>query len=148
MWGRAARRQGQRRCGEPVRRPGHGSVWRLEWHGRRIVENVAMRRCGWWSARAEPTHGAAGVPPAYYARLASFRARFYIEPDSSDSGSIMSALQSGSSTSRRRRGRQAPPYALGQLEESRVLLLMMMLESPVLLQNKKDSVLFAAGRIR
>ncbi|KAI4969091.1 hypothetical protein ZWY2020_000005 [Hordeum vulgare] len=88
------------------------------------------------------------LPPAYYARLASFRARFYIEPDSSDSGSIMSALQSGSSTSRRRRGRQAPPYALGQLEESRVLLLMMMLESPVLLQNKKDSVLFAAGRIR
>uniref|UniRef100_A0A453TCM5 Piwi domain-containing protein n=1 Tax=Aegilops tauschii subsp. strangulata TaxID=200361 RepID=A0A453TCM5_AEGTS len=40
------------------------------------------------------------VPPAYYAHLAAFRARFYMEPDSSDSGSISSARKSGSSTSR------------------------------------------------
>ena len=31
------------------------------------------------------------VPPAYYAHLAAFRARFYMEPDTSDSGSMASA---------------------------------------------------------
>ncbi|CAM8926904.1 unnamed protein product [Rhodiola kirilowii] len=30
------------------------------------------------------------VPPAYYAHLAAFRARFYMEPDNSDSGSMAS----------------------------------------------------------
>lgn len=30
------------------------------------------------------------VPPAYYAHLAAFRARFYMEPDTSDSGSMAS----------------------------------------------------------
>ncbi|GKD98177.1 stabilizer of iron transporter SufD, partial [Tanacetum coccineum] len=29
-------------------------------------------------------------PPAYYAHLAAFRARFYVEPDTSDSGSMTS----------------------------------------------------------
>lgn len=28
------------------------------------------------------------VPPAYYAHLIAFRARFYMEPDSTDSGSL------------------------------------------------------------
>lgn len=32
------------------------------------------------------------VPPAYYAHLAAFRARFYMEPESSDSGSLTSGL--------------------------------------------------------
>lgn len=31
------------------------------------------------------------VPPAYYAHLAAFRARFYMEPETSDSGSMTSA---------------------------------------------------------
>ena len=30
------------------------------------------------------------VPPAYYAHLAAFRARFYMEPETSDSGSVAS----------------------------------------------------------
>jgi hypothetical protein len=32
------------------------------------------------------------VPPAYYAHLAAFRARFYMEPEASDSGSLTSGL--------------------------------------------------------
>ena len=32
------------------------------------------------------------VPPAYYAHLAAFRARFYMEPDTSDSGSVVSGV--------------------------------------------------------
>lgn len=34
------------------------------------------------------------VPPAYYAHLAAFRARFYMEPDTSDSGSMISGAPS------------------------------------------------------
>lgn len=30
------------------------------------------------------------MPPAYYAHLAAFRARFYMEPETSDSGSMIS----------------------------------------------------------
>jgi eukaryotic translation initiation factor 2C len=33
------------------------------------------------------------VPPAYYAHLAAFRARFYMEPDTSDSGSLASGAR-------------------------------------------------------
>lgn len=35
------------------------------------------------------------VPPAYYAHLAAFRARFYMEPETSDSGSMTSETISG-----------------------------------------------------
>ncbi|KAB1201672.1 Protein argonaute 1B [Morella rubra] len=35
------------------------------------------------------------VPPAYYAHLAAFRARFYMEPESSDPGSISSGAAAG-----------------------------------------------------
>lgn len=35
------------------------------------------------------------VPPAYYAHLAAFRARFYMEPETSDSGSMISAAAGG-----------------------------------------------------
>ena len=49
-------------------------------------------------------HICLAVPPAYYAHLAAFRARFYMEPDSSDSGSLASGARGGapssSSTSR------------------------------------------------
>ncbi|KAM0886935.1 hypothetical protein ACQ4PT_029393 [Festuca glaucescens] len=51
---------------------------------------------------ARCTRSVSIVPPAYYAHLAAFRARFYMEPDSSDNGSIASTCgggQSGSSTS-------------------------------------------------
>ena len=33
------------------------------------------------------------MPPAYYAHLAAFRARFYMEPDTSDSGSMASGAR-------------------------------------------------------
>ncbi|KAJ8424584.1 hypothetical protein Cgig2_028562 [Carnegiea gigantea] len=35
------------------------------------------------------------VPPAYYAHLAAFRARFYMEPETSDSGSMTSSAAAG-----------------------------------------------------
>ena len=35
------------------------------------------------------------VPPAYYAHLAAFRARFYMEPETSDSGSVTSGAAAG-----------------------------------------------------
>lgn len=35
------------------------------------------------------------VPPAYYAHLAAFRARFYMEPETSDSGSMTSGTAAG-----------------------------------------------------
>ncbi|KAL6633239.1 hypothetical protein ACP70R_025910 [Stipagrostis hirtigluma subsp. patula] len=49
------------------------------------------------------------IPPAYYAHLAAFRARFYMEPETSDSGSVASGHaghgpQSGPSASRSARG--------------------------------------------
>ncbi|PWZ20327.1 Protein argonaute 1D [Zea mays] len=54
---------------------------------------------------ARCTRSVSIVPPAYYAHLAAFRARFYMEPDSSDSGSLASGARGGgapssSSTSR------------------------------------------------
>lgn len=35
------------------------------------------------------------VPPAYYAHLAAFRARFYMEPDTSDTGSTATGAPAG-----------------------------------------------------
>lgn len=40
-------------------------------------------------------YGAIAVPPAYYAHLAAFRARFYMEPETSDSGSMTSGAVAG-----------------------------------------------------
>ncbi|GMP32881.1 hypothetical protein CsSME_00006439 [Camellia sinensis var. sinensis] len=40
---------------------------------------------------ARCTRSVSIVPPAYYAHLAAFRARFYMEPETSDSGSMSSA---------------------------------------------------------
>uniref|UniRef100_A0A0E0K7C3 Uncharacterized protein n=1 Tax=Oryza punctata TaxID=4537 RepID=A0A0E0K7C3_ORYPU len=59
---------------------------------------------------ARCTRSVSIVPPAYYAHLAAFRARFYMEPDTSDSSSVVSGPGvrgplSGSSTSR---GTRAP----------------------------------------
>ncbi|KAL5721684.1 argonaute 1B [Ranunculus cassubicifolius] len=44
---------------------------------------------------ARCTRSVSIVPPAYYAHLAAFRARFYMEPDASDSGSLGSGAVSG-----------------------------------------------------
>lgn len=41
---------------------------------------------------ARCTRSVSIVPPAYYAHLAAFRARFYMEPETSDSGSLHSGL--------------------------------------------------------
>ncbi|KAJ3692123.1 hypothetical protein LUZ60_012473 [Juncus effusus] len=42
---------------------------------------------------ARCTRSVSIVPPAYYAHLAAFRARFYMEPETSDSGSMASAAR-------------------------------------------------------
>ncbi|KAJ6813031.1 protein argonaute 1A-like [Iris pallida] len=44
---------------------------------------------------ARCTRSVSIVPPAYYAHLAAFRARFYMEPENSDSGSMASAAGAG-----------------------------------------------------
>ncbi|KAL3618099.1 argonaute 1B [Castilleja foliolosa] len=44
---------------------------------------------------ARCTRSVSIVPPAYYAHLAAFRARFYLEPETSDSGSMASAVGRG-----------------------------------------------------
>ncbi|KAF9624717.1 hypothetical protein IFM89_013255 [Coptis chinensis] len=44
---------------------------------------------------ARCTRSVSIVPPAYYAHLAAFRARFYMEPDNSDSGSLSSGAAAG-----------------------------------------------------
>uniref|UniRef100_A0A0C9RNK0 TSA: Wollemia nobilis Ref_Wollemi_Transcript_8228_3832 transcribed RNA sequence n=1 Tax=Wollemia nobilis TaxID=56998 RepID=A0A0C9RNK0_9CONI len=44
---------------------------------------------------ARCTRSVSIVPPAYYAHLAAFRARFYMEPETSDSGSLTSGPTSG-----------------------------------------------------
>ncbi|KAG5229693.1 protein argonaute [Salix suchowensis] len=41
---------------------------------------------------ARCTRSVSIVPPAYYAHLAAFRARFYMEPETSDSGSLTSGM--------------------------------------------------------
>ncbi len=40
------------------------------------------------------------MPPAYYAHLAAFRARFYLDPEASDSGSsgVVTGRSSGGTT--------------------------------------------------
>lgn len=45
---------------------------------------------------ARCTRSVSIVPPAYYAHLAAFRARFYIEPETSDNGSLHSGLRGSS----------------------------------------------------
>ncbi|CAL9127759.1 unnamed protein product [Musa acuminata var. zebrina] len=50
---------------------------------------------------ARCTRSVSIVPPAYYAHLAAFRARFYMEPETSDSGSMVSgAVGRGAPTQR------------------------------------------------
>ncbi|XP_044477093.1 protein argonaute 1-like isoform X2 [Mangifera indica] len=44
---------------------------------------------------ARCTRSVSIVPPAYYAHLAAFRARFYMEPETSDSGSMTSGTAAG-----------------------------------------------------
>ncbi|KAH6815855.1 Stabilizer of iron transporter SufD / Polynucleotidyl transferase [Perilla frutescens var. frutescens] len=44
---------------------------------------------------ARCTRSVSIVPPAYYAHLAAFRARFYMEPETSDSGSMTSSAVTG-----------------------------------------------------
>ncbi|KAL0417318.1 UNVERIFIED_CONTAM: protein argonaute 1 [Sesamum latifolium] len=44
---------------------------------------------------ARCTRSVSIVPPAYYAHLAAFRARFYMEPETSDSGSMTSSAAAG-----------------------------------------------------
>jgi eukaryotic translation initiation factor 2C len=63
---------------------------------------------------ARCTRSVSIVPPAYYAHLAAFRARFYMETETSDSGSMTSAAAAGrgmvvGARSTRVPGANAPP---------------------------------------
>ncbi|XP_071715428.1 protein argonaute 1-like [Rutidosis leptorrhynchoides] len=53
---------------------------------------------------ARCTRSVSIVPPAYYAHLAAFRARFYMEPDTSDSGSMTSGAAGRGMGARSTRG--------------------------------------------
>ncbi|KAL6603356.1 hypothetical protein ACP70R_043717 [Stipagrostis hirtigluma subsp. patula] len=64
---------------------------------------------------ARCTRSVSIVPPAYYAHLAAFRARFYMEPDSSDSGSMVSGRGAPSSSSTSRSTRAATGGAVRPL---------------------------------
>ena len=53
------------------------------------------------------------VPPTYYAHSAALRARFYMEPDTSDSGSMNSGAPSSRAGGRPAGGRGTRPPAGG-----------------------------------
>jgi hypothetical protein len=57
------------------------------------------------------------VPPAYYAHLAAFRARFYMEPDTSDSGSVVSGVMTSGPTGPRRAAAAAGSVAVKPLPD-------------------------------
>ncbi|KAL4574638.1 hypothetical protein LXL04_021474 [Taraxacum kok-saghyz] len=65
---------------------------------------------------ARCTRSVSIVPPAYYAHLAAFRARFYMEPDTSDSGSMTSGR--GGIRSTRAPGANAAVRPLPALKEN------------------------------
>ncbi|CAA3003315.1 argonaute 1 [Olea europaea subsp. europaea] len=72
---------------------------------------------------ARCTRSVSIVPPAYYAHLAAFRARFYMEPDTSDSGSMTGGAAGGrgvggSARSARVAGANAAVRPLPQLREN------------------------------
>ncbi|CAA7410653.1 unnamed protein product [Spirodela intermedia] len=60
---------------------------------------------------ARCTRSVSIVPPAYYAHLAAFRARFYMEPETSDSGSMTSAAAAtrGAAAAAGPRSTRTPP---------------------------------------
>ncbi|KGN63969.1 protein argonaute 1 [Cucumis sativus] len=71
---------------------------------------------------ARCTRSVSIVPPAYYAHLAAFRARFYMEPETSDSGSISSEVAGrggvGGARSTRAPGLNAAVRPLPALKEN------------------------------
>ncbi|XP_075515974.1 protein argonaute 1B-like [Primulina tabacum] len=70
---------------------------------------------------ARCTRSVSIVPPAYYAHLAAFRARFYMEPETSDSGSMtsgMAASRGGGARSTRVPGGNVAVRPLPQLREN------------------------------
>ncbi|XAR53149.1 hypothetical protein NMG60_11021574 [Bertholletia excelsa] len=74
---------------------------------------------------ARCTRSVSIVPPAYYAHLAAFRARFYMEPETSDSGSMSSTaagrgrgMASGARGSTRMPGANVPVRPLPALRDN------------------------------
>ncbi|KAL6509670.1 argonaute 1 [Orobanche gracilis] len=68
---------------------------------------------------ARCTRSVSIVPPAYYAHMAAFRARFYLEPETSDSGSMASGAGRGAGArSTRHPGANAAVKPLPQLREN------------------------------
>ncbi|CAA0826626.1 Protein argonaute 1 [Striga hermonthica] len=67
---------------------------------------------------ARCTRSVSIVPPAYYAHLAAFRARFYLEPETSDSGSMASGAGRGGRSTRQPGGNAAAVRPLPQLREN------------------------------
>ncbi|KAF7090396.1 hypothetical protein CFC21_093152 [Triticum aestivum] len=66
---------------------------------------------------ARCTRSVSIVPPAYYAHLAAFRARFYMEPDTSDGGSVASGATTSRAPAGARCGRAAGNAAVKPLPD-------------------------------
>ncbi|RZC70185.1 hypothetical protein C5167_033383 [Papaver somniferum] len=85
---------------------------------------------------ARCTRSVSIVPPAYYAHLAAFRARFYMEPETSDSGSMASGAAGRGGGAVARGGPRAPVAGAGAAVRP----------LPALKENvKKESESFAVG---
>lgn len=72
------------------------------------------------------------MPPAYYAHLAAFRARFYMEPETSDSGSLTSGAA----------GRGVPVGGSGGARSTRVSTSATVRPLPALKDNVKKVMFY------
>ncbi|XP_022767080.1 protein argonaute 1-like isoform X3 [Durio zibethinus] len=75
-------------------RPAHYHVlWDENKFTADALQSLTNNLC--YTRYARCTRSVSIVPPAYYAHLAAFRARFYMEPETSDSGSMTSGTAAG-----------------------------------------------------
>jgi eukaryotic translation initiation factor 2C len=75
-------------CEQGTSRPAHYHVlWDENKFSADSLQSLTNNLCYTY---ARCTRSVSIVPPAYYAHLAAFRARFYMEPEASDSGSLTS----------------------------------------------------------
>ncbi|KAK6128215.1 hypothetical protein DH2020_038041 [Rehmannia glutinosa] len=97
---------------------------------------------------ARCTRSVSIVPPAYYAHLAAFRARFYMEPETSDSGSMTSAAGRGAGgRSTRHPGANAAVRPLPQLRENvkRLCVKFLVAASPVCCSKELHDKIWKPG---
>jgi eukaryotic translation initiation factor 2C len=77
-------------CEQGTSRPAHYHVlWDENNFSADSLQSLTNNLCYTY---ARCTRSVSIVPPAYYAHLAAFRARFYMDPESSDSGSLTSGM--------------------------------------------------------